>query len=239
MAKGRLWFSFVIKSGAMIVLIESSAEFPSVALCNVQGDVLWDEVGTDKQSHAEKLPMMVQRAVEFVQEQGASIVAIAFQEGPGSYTGLRIGVSLAKGLCYGLSVPLISISGFECLGKKALEKYADCTEAWVMMDARRDEVYALRCNLVGAMGAVSAQILPSEAVVGYGSHTVFVGNANEKVKRLLQADDPMFWDESPRASHMAVAAAEKYGHGAFVDLAYYEPFYLKDFVAGVSKKFSI
>ena len=61
----------------MIVLIESSAEFPSVALCNVQGDVLWDEVGTDKQSHAEKLPMMVQRAVEFVQAQGASIVAIA------------------------------------------------------------------------------------------------------------------------------------------------------------------
>jgi tRNA threonylcarbamoyladenosine biosynthesis protein TsaB len=75
--------------------------------------------------------------------------------------------------------------------------------------------------------------------VGYGSDTVFAGNANEKVKRLLLAEDSVFWDESPRASHMLGMAVESFQRGEFVDLAYYEPFYLKDFVAGVSKKFSL
>ena len=224
----------------MIVLIESSAEFPSVSLCDERGLLLWDEVGTERQSHAEKLPMMVQRAIDFARSAGRQVTGVAFQEGPGSYTGLRIGVSLAKGLCYGLSVPLISVSGFVCLAMAALENHPSCTEAWVMMDARRDEVYALRAiRGVGAMGGVTAEILPSERVVGYGPHTVFVGNANEKVQRLLAAEDAVFWDESPRASHMARMAADCFQRGEFVDLAYYEPFYLKDFVAGVSKKFSL
>lgn len=224
----------------MIVLIESSAEFPSVSLCDERGLLLWDEVGTERQSHAEKLPMMVQRAIDFARTAGRQVTGVAFQAGPGSYTGLRIGVSLAKGLCYGLSVPLISVSGFVCLAMAALENHPSCTEAWVMMDARRDEVYALRAiRGVGAMGGVTADILPSERVVGYGPHTVFVGNANEKVQRLLAAEDAVFWDESPRASHMARMAADCFQRGEFVDLAYYEPFYLKDFVAGVSKKFSL
>ncbi len=224
----------------MIVLIESSAEFPSVSLCDERGLLLWDEVGTERQSHAEKLPMMVQRAIDFARTAGRQVTGVAFQAGPGSYTGLRIGVSLAKGLCYGLSVPLISVSGFVCLAMAALENHPSCTEAWVMMDARRDEVYALRAiRGVGAMGGVTAEILPSERVVGYGPHTVFVGNANEKVQRLLAAEDAVFWDESPRASHMARMAADCFQRGEFVDLAYYEPFYLKDFVAGVSKKFSL
>lgn len=224
----------------MIVLIESSAEFPSVSLCDERGLLLWDEVGTERQSHAEKLPMMVQHAIDFARTAGRQVTGVAFQAGPGSYTGLRIGVSLAKGLCYGLSVPLISVSGFVCLAMAALENHPSCTEAWVMMDARRDEVYALRAiRGVGAMGGVTAEILPSERVVGYGPHTVFVGNANEKVQRLLAAEDAVFWDESPRASHMARMAADCFQRGEFVDLAYYEPFYLKDFVAGVSKKFSL
>lgn len=224
----------------MIVLIESSAEFPSVSLCDERGLLLWDEVGTERQSHAEKLPMMVQRAIDFARTAGRQVTGVAFQAGPGSYTGLRIGVSLAKGLCYGLSVPLISVSGFVCLAMAALENHPSCTQAWVMMDARRDEVYALRAiRGVGAMGGVTAEILPSERVVGYGPHTVFVGNANEKVQRLLAAEDAVFWDESPRASHMARMAADCFQRGEFVDLAYYEPFYLKDFVAGVSKKFSL
>jgi tRNA threonylcarbamoyladenosine biosynthesis protein TsaB len=224
----------------MIVLIESSAEFPSVSVCDEQGFLLWDEVGVDRQSHAEKLPMMVQRAVDFARAEGKEIAAVAFQEGPGSYTGLRIGVSLAKGLCFGLSVPLISVSGFVSLAMVALEKHPTCSEAWVMMDARRDEVYALQVMREGgAVGRVKPEILPSERVVGYGSHTVFAGNANEKVKRLLLAEDSVFWDESPRASHMLGMAAESFQRGEFVDLAYYEPFYLKDFVAGVSKKFSL
>lgn len=224
----------------MIVLIESSAEFPSVALCNLAGDVVWSEQGEVLQSHAEELPMMLQRAVAFAQDQDQMISAVAFQEGPGSYTGLRIGVSLAKGLCYGLSVPLMSVSGFACLAEVALDRYPDSKEVWVMMDARRDEVYALQwVRGEGAIGKVKAEILPSEGVNNYGGNTLFVGNANEKVKRLLSADGCLFWDESPRAHHMSKMAALNYGQSRFVDLAYYEPFYLKDFAAGVSKKFSL
>jgi len=224
----------------MIVLIESSAEFPSVAVCDGGGVVLWNEVGEDRQSHAEKLPMMVQRAVAFIGSSGGAVQAVGFQEGPGSYTGLRIGVSLAKGLCYGFNVPLIAVSGFACLGAEALERYPQCSEAWVMLDARRDEVYALKCTRHGgAEGLVRAEILPSSGVADFGSHTVFVGNFNEKVKRLLGAEEAVYWDESPRAAQMATVAAGYLALGKFVDVAYYEPFYLKDFVAGVSKKFSL
>ena len=224
----------------MIVLIESSAEFPSVCVCDLQGHVQWNEVGNQRQSHAEMLPLMVQRAIKFIEGGGSVVAGVGFQEGPGSYTGLRIGVSLAKGLCYGFQVPLISVSGFACLGLEALRLHESCSEAWVMMDARRDEVYALKCTReAGALGTVRAEILPSEGVKGYGAHTVFVGNANEKVKRLLDAEDSIFWDESPRAAHLAKLASEKLQTGDIVDLAYYEPFYLKDFVAGVSKKFSL
>lgn len=223
----------------VIILIESSAEFPSVAVCNLRGNLLWNEVGGDRQAHAEQLPMMLQRAVSWVNAEGLKLSAVAFQEGPGSYTGLRIGVSLAKGLCYGLGLPLISISGFEALGEFALQAMPECAEAWVMMDARRDEVYALRYTKSEVKGKVAAEILPSERIVGYGIHTVFVGNCNEKVIRLLGAEDAVVLNESPRAAQMSLMAAVAFDSKQFVDLAYYEPFYLKDFVAGISKKFSV
>jgi tRNA threonylcarbamoyladenosine biosynthesis protein TsaB len=224
----------------VIVLIESSAEFPSVAVCDLQGGLVWNEVGADRQAHAEQLPMMVQRAVDEVRRLNDQILAVGFQEGPGSYTGLRIGVSLAKGLCYGLGVPLISISGFEALARFALDQRVDSKEVWVMMDARRDEVYALHCSRdKGVVGGVTAEILPSERVKDYGDATVFVGNANEKVERLLAATDSIFLDESPRAAMMCGMACEAFSKSNFVDLAYYEPYYLKDFVAGIGKKFSI
>jgi len=101
----------------MILLIESSAEYPSVALVTEAGVLVHLEVGKEVQSHAELLPMMVQRAVELSNSEFGiftkGITAVGFHEGPGSYTGLRIGVSLAKGLCFAKGIPLISVSGFE------------------------------------------------------------------------------------------------------------------------------
>lgn len=225
----------------MIVLIESSAEYPSVAVSNMGGDLFWSSVGLDKQSHAEQLPLMLAQAVDFVRGEGNQILAVAFHQGPGSYTGLRIGVSLAKGLCYGLSVPLISVSGFEALGKHALKSNPNFNEVWVMMDARRDEVYALKCdkNATGP-NVVRSVILPSEGVANYNEKTLFVGNANHKLPMLLVGSEICgFIDQSPRASQLSEMAALAYNNTQFVDLAYYEPNYLKDFVAGVSKKFSL
>ena len=236
----------------MILLIESSAEYPSVALVTEAGVLAHLEVGKEVQSHAELLPMMVQRAVELSNSEFGiftkGISAVGFHEGPGSYTGLRIGVSLAKGLCFAKGIPLISVSGFEALGAEVLRSNESINSVWVMMDARRDEVYALKLerNSVRDSGSdyqvslpICAMILPDDKVGEPDEKTCFVGNANEKVARLVANSGSKFIDLSPRADHLSDLAVSKFQANNFEDLAYYEPYYLKDFVAGIGKKFGI
>ena len=259
----------------MILLIESSAEYPSVALVTEAGILVHLEVGEVVQSHSELLPMMVQRAVEIARNPGAGIEdaiklrgavgadadadavegfgiftegisAVGFHEGPGSYTGLRIGVSLAKGLCYARGVPLISVSGFEALGAEVLLSNKSIESVWVMMDARRDEVYSIKLDRVcGSDSAykvslpICAMILPDDRVGEPDEKICFVGNANEKVARLVANSGSKFIDLAPRADHLSDLAVSKFQANNFEDLAYYEPYYLKDFVAGIGKKFGI
>ena len=236
----------------MILLIESSAEYPSVALVTEAGVLVHLEVGKEVQSHAELLPMMVQRAVELSNSEFGiftkGISAVGFHEGPGSYTGLRIGVSLAKGLCFAKGIPLISVSGFEALGVEILRSNESINSVWVMMDARRDEVYALKLERISVPGSgsdyqvslpICAMILPDDRVGEPDEKTCFVGNANEKVARLIANSGSKFIDLSPRADHLSELAVSKFQSSNFEDLAYYEPYYLKDFVAGIGKKFGI
>lgn len=236
----------------MILLIESSAEYPSVALVTEAGVLVHLEVGKEVQSHAELLPMMVQRAVELSNSEFGiftkGISAVGFHEGPGSYTGLRIGVSLAKGLCFAKGIPLISVSGFEALGAEVLRSNESINSVWVMMDARRDEVYAIKLERISVPGSgsdyqvslpICAMILPDDRVGEPDEKTCFVGNANEKVARLIANSGSKFIDLSPRADHLSELAVSKFQSSNFEDLAYYEPYYLKDFVAGIGKKFGI
>ena len=236
----------------MILLIESSAEYPSVALVTEAGILVHLEVGEVVQSHSELLPMMVQRAVELSNSEFGiftkGISAVGFHEGPGSYTGLRIGVSLAKGLCFAKGIPLISVSGFEALGVEILRSNESLNSVWVMMDARRDEVYALKLERISVPGSgsdyqvslpICAMILPDTRVGEPDEKTCFVGNANEKVARLVANSGSKFIDLSPRADHLCDLAVSKFQANNFEDLAYYEPYYLKDFVAGIGKKFGI
>jgi tRNA threonylcarbamoyladenosine biosynthesis protein TsaB len=236
----------------MILLIESSAEYPSVALVTEAGVLVHLEVGKEVQSHAELLPMMVQRAVELSNSEFGiftnGITAVGFHEGPGSYTGLRIGVSLAKGLCFAKGIPLISVSGFEALGAEVLRSNESINSVWVMMDARRDEVYAIKLERISVPGSgsdyqvslpICAMILPDDRVGEPDEKTCFVGNANEKVARLVANIGSKFIDLSPRADHLSDLAVSKFQANNFEDLAYYEPYYLKDFVAGIGKKFGI
>ena len=234
----------------MILLIESSAEYPSVALVTESGILAHLEIGEVVQSHAELLPMMVQRAVELSNSGFGiftkGITAVGFHEGPGSYTGLRIGVSLAKGLCYALGVPLISVSGFEALGAEVLRSNKSIESVWVMMDARRDEVYTIKLDRVSVSDSayrvslpICAMILPDTRVGEPDEKICFVGNANEKVARLVDNLGSIFIDLSPRADHLSDLAVSKFQSNNFEDLAYYEPYYLKDFVAGIGKKFGI
>ncbi|MCX6176894.1 MAG: tRNA (adenosine(37)-N6)-threonylcarbamoyltransferase complex dimerization subunit type 1 TsaB [Bacteroidetes bacterium] len=234
----------------MILLIESSAEYPSVALVTESGILAHLEIGEVVQSHAELLPMMVQRAVELSNSEFGifteGITAVGFHEGPGSYTGLRIGVSLAKGLCYALGVPLISVSGFEALGAEVLRSNKSIESVWVMMDARRDEVYTIKLDRVSGSDSayqvslqICAMILPDTRVGEPNEKICFVGNANEKVARLVDNLGSIFIDLSPRADHLSDLVVSKFQSNNFEDLAYYEPYYLKDFVAGIGKKFGI
>ena len=230
----------------MILLIESSAEYPSVALVTEAGILAHLEIGEVVQSHAELLPMMVQRAVELSNSFTKGITAVGFHEGPGSYTGLRSGVSLAKGLCYALGVPLISVSGFEALGAEVLRSNKSIESVWVMMDARRDEVYTIKLDRVSVSDSayqvslqICAMILPDTRVGEPNEKICFVGNANEKVARLVDNLGSIFIDLSPRADHLSDLAVSKFQSNNFEDLAYYEPYYLKDFVAGIGKKFGI
>ena len=236
----------------MILLIESSAEYPSVALVTEAGVLAHLEVGKEVQSHAELLPMMVQRAVELSNSEFGiftkGITAVGFHEGPGSYTGLRIGVSLAKGLCFAKGIPLISVSGFEALGAEVLRSNESINSVWVMMDARRDEVYAIKLERITVRDSgsdylvslpICAMILPDDKVGEPDEKTCFVGNANEKVARLVANSGSKFIDLSPRADHLSDLAVSKFQANNFEDLAYYEPYYLKDFVAGIGKKFGI
>ena len=234
----------------MILLIESSAEYPSVALVTESGILAHLEIGEVIQSHAELLPMMVQRAVELSNSEFGifteGITAVGFHEGPGSYTGLRIGVSLAKGLCYALGVPLISVSGFEALAAEVLRSNKSIESVWVMMDARRDEVYTIKLDRVSGSDSayqvslqICAMILPDTRVGEPNEKICFVGNANEKVARLVDNLGSIFIDLSPRADHLSDLAVSKFQSNNFEDLAYYEPYYLKDFVAGIGKKFGI
>jgi tRNA threonylcarbamoyladenosine biosynthesis protein TsaB len=233
-------------------LIESSAEYPSVALVTEAGILVHLEVGEVVQSHSELLPMMVQRAVELSNSEFGiftkGISAVGFHEGPGSYTGLRIGVSLAKGLCFAKGIPLISVSGFEALGVEILRSNESINSVWVMMDARRDEVYALKLERISVPGSgsdyqvslpICAMILPDTRVGDPDEKICFVGNANEKVARLVANSGSKFIDLSPRADHLCDLAVSKFQANNFEDLAYYEPYYLKDFVAGIGKKFGI
>jgi len=236
----------------MILLIESSAEYPSVALVTEAGVLAHLEVGKEVQSHAELLPMMVQRAVELSNSEFGiftkGITAVGFHEGPGSYTGLRIGVSLAKGLCFAKGIPLISVSGFEALGAEVLRSNESINSVWVMMDARRDEVYALKLERISVPGSdsdyqvslpICAMILPDDRIGEPDEKTCFVGNANAKVARLVANSGSKFIDLSPRADHLSELAVSKFQSSNFEDLAYYEPYYLKDFVAGIGKKFGV
>ena len=236
----------------MILLIESSAEYPSVALVTEAGVLAHLEVGKEVQSHAELLPMMVQRAVELSNSEFGiftkGITAVGFHEGPGSYTGLRIGVSLAKGLCFAKGIPLISVSGFEALGAEVLRSNESINSVWVMMDARRDEVYAIKLERISVPGSgsdyqvslpICAMILPDDRIGEPDEKTCFVGNANEKVARLVANIGSKFIDLSPRADHLSDLAVSEFQANNFEDLAYYEPYYLKDFVAGIGKKFGI
>lgn len=222
---------------AFILNLETATKTCSVVLAH-NGDIISSqELTTEKFSHAEKLNIFIQDVLKEADMSLKEIDAVAVSAGPGSYTGLRIGTSTAKGLCYALDIPLLAINSL-----KALAARIDIQEGLIcpMFDARRMEVYCAvydkHLEVIRSTDAVVidensfCEILDNEKI-----H--FLGPGAEKCKELIQNENAIFdLKVEVSAKGMAQLAQNKFDKEDFEDLAYFEPAYLKDFVAGRPKK---
>ncbi|MEO8934844.1 MAG: tRNA (adenosine(37)-N6)-threonylcarbamoyltransferase complex dimerization subunit type 1 TsaB, partial [Xanthomarina sp.] len=195
------------------------------------------EDNSKEYSHAERLHVYIERILAENNLTVQQIDAIAVSKGPGSYTGLRIGVSAAKGLCFALNKPLIAVSTLEALAHQVkIEKGLIVP----MLDARRMEVYsAVFDRTYMELRGVEAQILEADSFANYleEESVYFVGNGVEKTKTIIQHPNANFIeDKLPSANQMGKIAYLKYKNNEFEDVAYFEPYYLKDFIALKPKK---
>ena len=224
---------------SLILSIETSTKTCSVALSEAGKLLVCIEKRDESYSHAERLHNYIEELFLDVEYTIRDIDAVAVSKGPGSYTGLRIGVSAAKGFAFGLNVPLIGIDTLQAI---CLAYQGDKPDVFIpVMDARREEVfYGIYNALYQQEEAIGFEILEPGSFQNYlkGKSVVFVGNAVQKVKASIQPDnEKVVWlDDDPfSAGHIATLAYHKFLQEDFEDTAYFEPFYLKDFIAGVKK----
>ena len=230
---------------ALILAIETGTDICSVALVR-DGELLALRESDEGRDHAKRLGVFVD---ELLRETGVmpdELDAVAVGMGPGSYTGLRIGVSFAKGLCYGLHIPLIAVGSLDALAEVAIEdneagiltvdKWDDAVLC-PMVDARRMEVYTRLYNAKGEpLSEVSAEIVDEHtfADVRRDKQLIIFGNGAEKCCEVLS--DATYINVAPSARGLARLAEQRLQTGQTEDIAYFEPFYLKDFVVIPSKK---
>lgn len=216
---------------AVLLCIETATTNCSVAL-SVNGSVTALREDPDKNySHAEQLHVFIEKVLAEASIEKASLDAIAVSKGPGSYTGLRIGVSAAKGLCYALDIPLIAVPTLQVLAAKV-----ECTEPVIpMLDARRMEVYAAVYAKGTEVRETRAEILTDSSFAEYLSagKTFFIGSGVEKFKTTCNHPNAeLILDKLPSAKEIAGLAEKKFSDKDFEDVAYFEPYYLKDFKVG-------
>lgn len=225
----------------MILIIETSAQLCSSAIADEQGNVIAEIIASEENAHAEKLPGMVSQVIANAGITLSELSAVGISRGPGSYTGLRIGTSLAKGICYASGVPLISLNGLRGMAMAATQKYqADLYAAH--LDARRNEVYMEVFNAAGdVVKPLGAIILDAGTFEEFpGKQWLICGNSNEKIQSICTfGRDPEYLDTFPVAANLVEEAANKFKQKQWEDLAYFEPLYLKDFIPGITKKFSV
>jgi len=212
-----------------ILNIETATKNCSVSLAKNGETILYKEIAEQGYSHAEKLHVFIEEIVKEANVNFSEIKAVAVSKGPGSYTGLRIGVSAAKGLCYALQIPLISIDTMQVLAKKAVVDGLIVP----MIDARRMEVYsAIFDKNYNKIKDVEAEILTENSYQDFDQTVYFVGDCQEKCQTVLVKDNFKFLPEIifPSANEMSVLSFEKFQNNDFEDVAYFEPFYLKDFM---------
>jgi tRNA threonylcarbamoyladenosine biosynthesis protein TsaB len=213
-----------------ILNIETATKNCSVSLAKDGKTILTKEIAEQGYSHAEKLHVFME---EILNETGISardLKAIAVSKGPGSYTGLRIGVSSAKGLCYALGIPLISVSTLQVLAKQVVIENGFIVP---MIDARRMEVYsAIFDKNHQNIKEVQAEVLTDNSYAEFDDPIYFIGDCQEKCHTVLTKPNFIFLPEIvfPSSKEMSQLSFEKFTNNDFEDVAYFEPFYLKDFL---------
>tara|TARA_B100001079_G_C16302105_1_gene465973 strand:+ start:176 stop:841 length:666 start_codon:yes stop_codon:yes gene_type:complete len=218
-----------------ILNIESSTTNCSISLA-LNGKVITIKEKNDKSySHSTKLHSFIDEVLKESNVSIRELSAIAVSKGPGSYTGLRIGVATAKGLCYALDLPLISVSTLLILAKQIKVESGLIIP---VMDARRDEVYsAVFDSSYDSIREVLAQIITKNSFRELISRNklFFVGNGQEKCKRLIKNNSNLIFSSHetfPSSNEMAGLSFEKFKNSKFEDIAYFEPDYLKNFIPG-------
>ena len=233
----------------LILHIETTTRACSVGLSN-NGKLLALRESLDRQySHSSTLTVFMEEVLVEAGKKPTDLQAVAVSKGPGSYTGLRIGVSAAKGFCYALDIPLIAVDGLKALTVVALQHFAKqehcmppaAVEARLcpMIDARRMEVYycLLKCDL-SQLQETKAEVIDENTFkkLLQDYKVVFFGDGAAKCRSVIKSCNALFLDNLwPSARGMILEAEQKYAQEDFVDTAYFEPFYLKDFVAGKPK----
>ena len=217
---------------AIILSIETATTNCSVSLSKGGETLLLKEDYSNNYSHAERLHVFIDETLTEAKIERSQLDAIAVSKGPGSYTGLRIGVSAAKGLCYALDIPLISISTLEALAHQVKVESGVIVP---MLDARRMEVYsAIFSSELKELRKIEAQILDESSFAEELSKgkVYFIGNGVEKTKTLLNHKNAVFIEgKLPSAKQMSALAFKKHKISDTEDVAYFEPYYLKDFIA--------
>ena len=225
-----------------ILHIETSTSVCSVAVSE-DGKVIFDKADRTGNNHAEALGSFVDEAMSFADSHAIPLDAVAVSGGPGSYTGLRIGVSMGKGVCYALDIPLISVSTLELMCVPVLLRYDDMEENALlcpMIDARRMEVYAsLYDRALKPVRDIQADVVDSDTYRKWLDErpVYFFGNGAAKCIETINHPNAHLIDGiEPLAKWMMPLAEKKMLNNIHEDVAYYVPFYLKDFVAKTPKK---
>ena len=226
---------------ACILHIETSTEACSVAVSEA-GLTEFKQEDLQGPSHAVQLGVFIDEALSFVDSHAMPLDAVAVSCGPGSYTGLRIGVSMAKGICYGRNLPLIAIPTLEVMSVPVLlqQELPDDALLCPMIDARRMEVYAaLYDRALNIKRSIAADIVDENSYLEYlEEHPIyFFGNGSNKCREKITHPNAHFIDGiRPLARWMFPLAEKALVNREFKDVAYFEPFYLKEFVASMPKK---
>jgi tRNA threonylcarbamoyladenosine biosynthesis protein TsaB len=238
--------SHLCKIMALILNIESSTEVCSVTLAR-DGEVVQTLENSEGQNHAKLLTSYIQEIFSNNDIPIKRLDAVAVSGGPGSYTGLRIGVASAKGICFGLTIPLIAIASLASMAHHVIHNTAgyglpddENLLFCPMIDARRMEVYSAIFDRKEQMfREIKADIIDHLSYLIYleKGKMVFFGNGSAKCKGIIPHENALFIDHVTTSANYMTALSEKaYSEKNFVNLAYYEPFYLKDFIATIPKK---